>query len=79
MWSQMGMSVRSQLGAMQTRTETSATYSTQPNANAPVGEYVVFEFRTSFANVPAATETLIGRLEADGMWRGVAYGIRPAQ
>jgi hypothetical protein len=76
-WSQAATSVRTPLGALQTRTEASAQYSTSL-PGAPAGEYVVLMFTTSYANMKA-TETLVATLEADGGWRGAGYLIRPAQ
>jgi hypothetical protein len=79
-WTQMGTSAHTQLGAMQTRTETSASYSTTLPAmpTAPAGDYVVIQFTSSFA-AAKVTETLVATLEADGTWRGMAYAVRPAQ
>lgn len=75
MWTQMATSVRTPLGAVQSRTESTANYS---NAlpGAPAGEYVVLQFRTSFANAPQAMETVIATLDADGTWRAAAYLIQ---
>jgi hypothetical protein len=75
MWTQMATSVRTPLGAVQTRTESTANYS---NAlpGAPAGEYVVIQFKTSFANAAQAMETVIATLDADGTWRATAYLIQ---
>jgi hypothetical protein len=76
-WTQMATSVRTPLGALQTRTENKASYSTAL-PGAPAGEYVVIEFRTSFAAMGQAVETVIATLDAGGAWRAAAYVIRPA-
>lgn len=76
-WTQMATSVRTPLGALQTRDESSANYSTTL-PGAPAGEYVVLTFATRFASM-AVTETVVATLDADGSWRAAGYVIRPAQ
>ena len=43
---------------------------------APVGEYVVIQFSTSFANKKNAIETVTPMLVSDGEWRVTGYYIR---
>jgi hypothetical protein len=43
---------------------------------APDGEYVVFQFDTSFERKEAALETVTTIHEADGQWRVAGYFVR---
>jgi len=68
-------SVRGPLGALQSRSESSATYrSTLPGA--PDGEYVIFRFRASYANKASAIETVTAMKQDDGSWRVSGYFIK---
>jgi len=44
--------------------------------NAPPGHYTVFQFRTSFAHLASAVETVALVQESDGHWRAAGYWIR---
>lgn len=70
-------SVRAPLGAMQSRKLKSATF-TKTLPGTPEGEYVVIQYETSFANMPAAIETITPMLDKDGKWRVSGYFIKPA-
>jgi hypothetical protein len=41
----------------------------------PVTNAVAVEFESSFTKVPAAAETIILKLEADGKWHVASYSI----
>jgi hypothetical protein len=43
---------------------------------APVGEYVVLKYDTSFENEKSATETIAPALDKNGTWRVSGYYIR---
>ena len=43
---------------------------------APDGDYVVIQFKTSFANKKSAVETVTPMLEKDGVWRVSGYFIK---
>ena len=74
-WKKMVQGVRDPLGALQERQLDSAKYtSTLPGA--PDGEYVIVQFKTTFANKAAAVETLTPMKDADGQWRVSGYFIR---
>ena len=55
----------------------SATYATKL-PNAPVGEYVVLQFETSFENASGMIETVTPMLEKDGKWKVSGYFIKRA-
>ena len=60
---------------MKSRTLKSATFATTL-PGAPDGEYVVFEFNTTFDEKSAAIETLTTIRETDGTWRVGGYFIQ---
>ena len=43
---------------------------------APDGQYVVIQYRTSFANKKSAIETVTPMRDSDGQWRVSGYYIR---
>jgi hypothetical protein len=43
---------------------------------APDGQYVVIQFKTSFANKESAVETITPMLDKDGTWRVSGYYIK---
>ncbi len=43
---------------------------------APKGQYVVVQYKTSFANKPSAIETITPMLEKDKKWRVSGYYIK---
>jgi hypothetical protein len=73
-WEQAANSVRTPLGAMKTRTMSTAEYrTTLPGA--PDGEYVVIQFKTSFANKAESIET-VTPMKAGGVWKVSGYFIK---
>jgi Protein of unknown function (DUF4019) len=76
-WESSLQSVRAPLGALQSRKLKSATYTTDL-PNVPKGEYVVLQYRTSFANMKSGVETVTPMKETDGTWKVSGYYIRPA-
>ena len=66
---------RAPYGALTTRTPADARF-TRTLPGAPEADYVVIQYRSVFANRPAAMETVITTREADGSWKTVAYYIR---
>lgn len=77
-WIQALDKVRTPLGQVQSRKLKSATYTTDV-PNAPAGEYVIIQYRTSFQNMNEAIETVTPMLEKDGTWKVSGYFIKPAQ
>ena len=74
-WKKMAQGVREPLGAFQDRQLESAKYAnTLPGA--PDGEYVIVQFKATYANKASATETLTPMKDADGKWRVSGYFIR---
>lgn len=67
--------VRTPLGKLVSRKLKSATY-TKSLPNAPVGEYVVLQFETTFEHKQGAVETVTPMLEKDGKWRISGYYIK---
>jgi len=67
--------VRAPLGAMVTRKIRTATYA-RSLPGAPVGEYVVIQFDTSFENLPQSTETVTSMREKDDSWKIAGYFIK---
>lgn len=74
-WQEAAQAARGPLGAMKSRTLKSATFATTL-PGAPDGEYVVFEFNTTFDEKSAAIETLTTIRETDGTWRVGGYFIQ---
>lgn len=68
-------STRKAFGKLVSRKEKSRTYKTiLPGA--PDGEYVIFQFETSFENKKAAIETVTAMLEKNGQWKTAGYYIK---
>jgi hypothetical protein len=65
---------RAPFGALKERTFVSAELTKL--AGVPDGEFVVITYHSSFANRPAATETITPTLDADGHWRVAGYFIK---
>jgi hypothetical protein len=63
------------VGQMKSRTFKSVT-STTTLPGAPDGEYVVFQFNTSFEQKAAAVETVTAIREKDGTWHVGGYFIK---
>jgi hypothetical protein len=74
-WGQAAQSVRAQFGPLKTRTEQSASF-TRTLPGAPDGEYVVIQFNTTFEKKSEAVETVIAKLDPDGIWKVAGYFIR---
>ena len=74
-WTQSLTAARTPLGQLKSRDTLSATFSrTLPGA--PDGEYVVFQFSTSFQNKASAVETVTAMKDADDAWRVAGYFIK---
>jgi hypothetical protein len=74
-WSRQVGAVRKALGALISRQQKSATYSTSL-PGAPDGQYVVIQYDSSFQNKKSAIETVTPMLDKDGQWRVSGYQIR---
>ena len=74
-WTKTIRSVRGPLGTLQSRVEAGAKYTTTL-PGAPDGEYVVFQFRSSFANKASGIETVTAMRQDDGSWRVSGYFIK---
>ena len=74
-WSQTLSAVRNPLGALRSREVANATFSTTL-PGAPDGEYVVFQFSSSFDHKATAVETVTAMKEPDGAWRVAGYFIK---
>jgi hypothetical protein len=66
---------RKPLGAVKSRELLSKLYSTNL-PDAPRGQYVVAQYKTSFANKPSAIETITPMLDKDKKWRVSGYCIK---
>lgn len=74
-WEQALQAIRKPLGKPVSRKVMSASYTTSL-PGAPDGEYVVIEFNTSFENKETGIETVIPRMDKDGIWRVTGYYIK---
>jgi Protein of unknown function (DUF4019) len=74
-WQAPVQAARAPLARMKSRTLRSAT-STTTLPGAPDGEYVVFQFNTSFEQKSAGVETVTAIREKDGTWRVGGYFIQ---
>ncbi len=74
-WLQSMQAHRKPLGALVSRDVKTMKYCTSL-PGAPDGEYVVIQFKTSFANKKRAIETVTPMIDADGVWRVSGYFIR---
>ena len=73
-WEMTARGVRDPLGALESRALTSAQYhTTLPGA--PDGDYVICQYRTSFAHKREAIETVTCVLDKDDEWRVSGYFI----
>jgi|GEM_PF-1992554 len=74
-WQEKVSKARSALGAKLSRQPKDASY-TNNLTDAPMGDYVIFQFQTKFSDQSrAAKETVTVTLE-DGTWRIVGYFVR---
>ena len=74
-WEKALKGVRSPLGKVVSRKLASKKYS-ESLPGAPDGQYVVVQYRTTFENKKAATETVTQMLDDDGRWRVSGYFIK---
>ena len=74
-WVRSLETVRSPLGQLKSREVSSATFS-RTLAGAPDGEYVVFQFSTSFGNKASAIETVTAMKDQGEVWRVAGYYIK---
>lgn len=73
-WRDAIAGTREPMGAVKSRTLSSANYTTSL-PGAPDGEYVVLQFATEFENKKVAIETVTPMLD-DGTWRVSGYYIK---
>jgi len=74
-WQDAASRARGPLGALKSREVKSVTAAkTLPGA--PDGDYVVFQFNTTFERKAAAVETVTAIHEPDSNWRVVGYFVR---
>jgi Protein of unknown function (DUF4019) len=74
-WVESGRAMRAALGNRLLRKQF-AVMDTDTVGSAPTGHYVVFEYRTKFAERPNAFESVTAMLCDDGKWRVVGYSVR---
>jgi hypothetical protein len=74
-WKKSLSAVRTPIGALKTREMAMSKFSTTL-PGAPDGEYVVFQFNTSFAQKATALETVTAMKDTDGAWRVAGYFIK---
>jgi hypothetical protein len=74
-WADSLKRVRPPLGALVERTMLSTQF-TKSFPGAPDGDYVLLQFRTTFAKKTGGRETVTLEREADGAWRVIGYFIR---
>ncbi len=73
-WAGMAQAVRQPLGLVTART-VQAVDKTTSLPNLPAGHYAIVQLATTFANKPAALETVVLVQEAEG-WKVIGYFIR---
>lgn len=74
-WVRSLSAVRDPIGALRSREVAAADFSTTL-PGAPDGEYVVFQFNSSFEDKASALETVTAMKDADGKWRVAGYFIK---
>lgn len=74
-WEKSAQSVRVPLGAVRRRSEKSAS-PTNNLPGVPDGNYVIFQYDTTFENKAAAIETLTLAQDRDGSWHVAGYFIK---
>jgi hypothetical protein len=74
-WQEAVKTARDQIGPLKSRALKQATPAKDP-PGAPAGEYVIFQYGSSFERSDAATETVSTVLDTDGTWRVVGYFVR---
>jgi len=73
-WKSIAKQARAPLGDAKARELVSANYRSEL-PGVPSGDYVVFQFRTHFANNPSAIETITPML-VDGRWQVSGYYVQ---
>ncbi len=74
-WSTQVKMVRSQVGALESRTFESASYKTSL-PGVPDGQYVVIRYKAKFKSKGDAIETVTPMMEKDGSWKVSGYFIQ---
>lgn len=74
-WRQAARAAREPIGALRSRAVLHRQEATTL-PGAPDGQYVVAQWKASFANKASAVETVTVVLEADRKWRVVGYYVR---
>ncbi len=74
-WTATMKNLLAPMGRVESRTRQDADYRTVLPGS-PKGEYVVFSFKTVYANKPAAIETVTPMKDKDGKWRVSGYYIK---
>ncbi len=74
-WEKSLSAVRTPIGALETREMATSKFSTTL-PGAPDGEYVVFQFNSSFEHKATALETVTAMKDTDGTWRVAGYFIK---
>ena len=74
-WQEAAKAARTLVGPLKSRALKQATPAKNP-PGAPAGDYIVFQYASSFENNAAATETVSTVLYTDGTWRVVGYVVR---
>ncbi len=74
-WEKSLSAVRTPIGVLETREMATSKFSTTL-PGAPDGEYVVFQFNSSFEHKATALETVTAMKDADGAWRVAGYFIK---
>jgi hypothetical protein len=74
-WKEAAKAARTLVGPLKSRALKQATPAKNP-PGAPAGDYIVFQYGSSFENNAAATETVSTVLDTDGSCRVVGYFVR---
>jgi hypothetical protein len=74
-WQEAVKTVREQAGPLKSRGLKQASPAKNP-PGAPAGEYVIFQYGSSFERGDASAETVSTVLDTDGTWRVVGYFVR---
>jgi hypothetical protein len=74
-WTDAATAAREPLGALQSRSAPDDVRFAASLPGQPDGQYVIFRFRSSFANKRTAIETVTMMMDA-GTWRAAGYFIR---
>jgi len=74
-WTAAAAGAREPLGALQSRSAPDDVRFVNSAPGLPDGQYVIFQFHSTFANKRAAVETVTMTMDA-GTWRAAGYFIR---